>query len=965
MGKTPHAVRRAKTLLAVDPTDAPSHMASTAAEIRQLTRETLRVVGWEFELDHRSVAWHAPLGSILAIPPRDVVSVAPSTGTEPTAADIAEWLVAPIVTTLRAGTPRRDYELQQTLEGTSGEQQHFLVRARQVREGGRIVGCAGLVVDISDRHRVESSLRELIDRYRQLVDLSPDGIVVHQAGTIVYANRAGIELVGARVVGEVVGRSIIDFVHADSIGPTLERIAQLSEDAPVSEPAEATLMRLDGSPWTVESVSVLTRWEGADAFQVILRDLTDYKRAEAALRYQASLVEHVSDAIIGVDSSGRVESWNRAAELIYGVSSDVAVGSALHDLVRLPAGFGETPLRDIESVHRRRDYSLVIVRASVTHIFDDGGNQTGFVIVCADTTERRRAEDERRAVEQLHSTVIEAVDEGIIVADASGIIVAANPAARRILPLDAEIGARLIDCIAGPDGTVGSDRRPLTPADHPVAHALARNEAMHDVLIGLVTNDEERWLSLSCRSLPASSGTAAGTVCSFADVTKVIHAQQELSYRATHDDLTGLCNRVVFVDDLQRALARGRRLQTNTAVLFIDIDRFKIVNDTLGHASGDDVLTEVGKRLQRATRAMDRVGRIAGDEFIVMCSDVTGIEPVAQRAAELERVIAEPFHLSNGRAPALHASIGIAFAACGDGDAEELLRDAHVAMRRAKELGGTHIEIFDDDLRVQAERRRVLELGLRAALENHEIAVHYQPIVSVASPRVLGVEALARFTHPELGPIPPDEFIHVAEETDLILSLGIEVLATACAQAALWRASDPAAHDLYVSVNLSARQLYDPELVHQVATVLRSTGLDPDALWLEITESVLMDDAPTAARIFAALRHLGVHLVVDDFGTGYSSLAYLQAFPVEMLKIDRSFVNGLDEDDGSEAIVRAIISLAGSLKLRVVAEGVERTAQLARLDELGCDAFQGWLCCAAQPAADLDFAVVTLEEVTA
>ncbi|MDQ1447838.1 MAG: hypothetical protein QOC79_809, partial [Actinomycetota bacterium] len=671
MGKTPHAVRRAKMLRAVDPTDATSHMASIAAEIRQLTRETSSIVGWEFDLDHRTVAWNAPLGSILAIPPRDVVSVAPSKGTELTAADIAESLVAPIVTSLRSDTPWREYELQQTLEGTSGEQQHFLIRARQVRESGRVVGCAGVVVDISDRHRVEASLRELIDRYRQLVDLSPDGIVVHQAGTIVYANRAGIELVGAHAVGEVVGRSIIDFVHPDSIGPTLERIAQLSDDSPVSEPAEATLMRLDGSPWTVESVSVLTRWEGADAFQVILRDVTDRKRAEAALRYQASLVEHVSDAIIGVDSSGRVESWNRAAELIYGVSSDVAVGSALHDLVRLPAGFGETPIRDIESVHRRRDYSLVIVRASVTHIFDDGGNRTGFVIVCADTTERRRAEDERRAVEQLHSTVIEAVDEGIVVADASGIIVAANPAARRILPLDAEIGARLIDCIAGPDGTVGSDRRLLTPADHPVAHALARNEAMHDVLIGLLTNDEELWLSLSCRSLPATSGT----VCSFADVTKVIRAQQELSYRATHDDLTGLCNRVVFVDDLQRALARGRRLQTNTAVMFIDIDRFKIVNDTLGHASGDEVLTEVGKRLQGATRAMDRVGRIGGDEFIVMCSDVTGIEPVAQRAAELERVIAEPFHLSNGRAPALHASIGIAFAACGDGDAEELLRD--------------------------------------------------------------------------------------------------------------------------------------------------------------------------------------------------------------------------------------------------------------------------------------------------
>ena len=937
-------------------------MASTAGEISQLTRETLRVVGWEFELSSRALAWHAPIGSILAIAPRDAVAVTPSDGWEPTSADIADWLVAPIVTTLQAGAPGATTSSSRRLESATGEVQHFLVRARQVRQDGQIVGCAGVVVDISDRHLVEANLRELIDRYRRLVDLSPDGIVVHQGGRIVYVNRSGLECVGAQSVDQVLGRSIIDFVHADSLGPTLERIAQLSDDVPFSEPAEATLIRLDGSPWVVESVSVLTRWEGEDAFQVILRDLTDRKRAEAALRYQANLVAHVSDAIIGVDTSGRVESWNRAAEIIYGVASADAVGGALHDLVGLPAGFGEQPMRDVEAVHRRHDGNLVNVRASVTHIYDDKGVQTGSVVVCADTTERRRAEDERRAVEQLHSTVIEAVDEGIVVADAGGFVVAANPAARRILPLPVDIGTRLLDCIAGPDGVVGADRRSFAAGAHPVARALARNEAMHDVLIGLVTDDTERWLSLSCRPLPATSGAAAGTVCSFADVTKVIRAQQELSYRATHDELTGLCNRTVFVDSLQNALARSRRMQTNTAVLFIDLDRFKLVNDTLGHASGDEVLTEVAHRLQAATRSMDRVGRIAGDEFIVMCNDVSGIEPVAQRAAELERVICQPIRLSNGRQPALHASIGIAFATGGDGNAEELLRDAHVAMRRAKELGGTKIEIFDDDLRVQAERRRQLELGLRAAIDNDQIDVHYQPIVSVDAPRILGVEALARYCDPELGPIPPDEFIRVAEETDLILSLGIAVLGKACAQAAKWRAKDPAAADLYVSVNLSARQLYDPSIVDQVETVLRTTGLEPDALWLEITESVLMDDAPTAARVFERLRALGVHLVVDDFGTGYSSLAYLQAFPVEMLKIDRSFVNGLDEDDGSEAIVRAIISLATSLKLRVVAEGVERSSQLARLHQLGCDSFQGWLCSPARPPAELDFSVVTFEE---
>jgi EAL domain-containing protein (putative c-di-GMP-specific phosphodiesterase class I) len=256
---------------------------------------------------------------------------------------------------------------------------------------------------------------------------------------------------------------------------------------------------------------------------------------------------------------------------------------------------------------------------------------------------------------------------------------------------------------------------------------------------------------------------------------------------------------------------------------------------------------------------------------------------------------------------------------------------------------------------VQAERRRQLELALRAAIEADQIDVHYQPIVSVNEGRVLGAEALARFTHPVLGPIPPTDFIRVAEESDLILSLGMAVLAKACSQTAHWRATDPHAGDFYVSVNLSARQLYEPEFVAHVAEVLAASGLDPDALWLEITESVLMDEGPTAVRILEELRSLGVHLVIDDFGTGYSSLAYLQAFPVEMLKIDRSFVHGLDEEESSDAIVRAVIGLAGSLKLRVVAEGVERAAQLERLAQLGCHAFQGFLYSPARPPELLSF----------
>ena len=463
MGSTPHAVRRGTALRVVDETDAalahgvdrerdpPAHPGDAAR--RRLGIRARRPV--------------ARLARADRLDSRHPAARRRSRSRRATAANRPRP-TSPTGSSRRSSRPCRPAHPGATTSSSRrsrarpARSQHFLVRARQVREDGQIVGCAGLVVDISDRHLVEANLRELIDRYRRLVDLSPDGIVVHQGGGRLREPRRTRLRRRPTTVDEVLGRSIIDFVHPDSLGPTLERIAQLSDDVPVSEPAEATLMRLDGAPWLVESVSVLTRWEGEDAYQVILRDLTDRKRAEAALRYQANLVEHVSDAIIGVDTDGRVESWNHAAELIYGVTSDDAVGSALHDLVGLPAGFGETPMRDVESVHRRHDGKLVIVRASVTDIFDEGGNQTGFgrrVRRHHRTPARRGRTPRGRAVAQHghrsgrrgHRRRRRGRDRRRRQPRR-----APHPPARR-----SRSASRLIDCITGPDGVVGADRRPV------------------------------------------------------------------------------------------------------------------------------------------------------------------------------------------------------------------------------------------------------------------------------------------------------------------------------------------------------------------------------------------------------------------------------------------------------------------------------------------------------------------------
>lgn len=415
-------------------------------------------------------------------------------------------------------------------------------------------------------------------------------------------------------------------------------------------------------------------------------------------------------------------------------------------------------------------------------------------------------------------------------------------------------------------------------------------------------------------------------------------AFQQAVHQATHDPLTGLPNRTLVLDRLEQALARLGRSGAPVSVLFVDLDRFKVVNDSLGHIAGDEALVHLAERLRAAVRQPDTVGRLAGDEFVVVCEDTDAREALAV-ADRVARARAEPLPLEAGET-VVTASIGIAHGEPGTG-AEEMLRDSDVAMYRAKERGRSRIEIFDAAMRHRMLDRLEMERALRAAMHNGELCLHYQPIVCLDDGRVVAAEALLRWYHPARGMVGPAEFIPVAEESGLILPLGRWVLGQACTQLAVWRAAGRPG--LRVTVNLSARQFGDPDLVGVVAGALRASGLPGEALWLEITESVLMEEAEATAETLRALKALGVHLSVDDFGTGYSSLSYLKRFPVDALKIDRSFVDGLASDPEDEAIVTAVISLAQALNLEVVAEGVEEPAQLRKLHRLGCDAVQGYL----------------------
>jgi diguanylate cyclase (GGDEF)-like protein len=375
-------------------------------------------------------------------------------------------------------------------------------------------------------------------------------------------------------------------------------------------------------------------------------------------------------------------------------------------------------------------------------------------------------------------------------------------------------------------------------------------------------------------------------------------------------------------------------------VLFVDLDRFKVVNDTLGHSIGDEVLIRVGERLRAAMRPEDTVGRLSGDEFVVVCDemDAIGLLQVAERVAAAIEV---PLPLY-GRETVITASIGIASVADG-GRAEDVLRDADVAMYRAKERGRARIEVFDEAVRARILERLETEHLLRRALDRNELCLHYQPIVRVNSGALTSFEALVRWNHPERGQVPPDEFIPLAEDSGLIIPIGRWVLREACAQLSAWRAASPTMSAVQVSVNLSAKQFNSPDIVATVAEALALASLPAAALILEITESVLMEEAESTAQTLRALKELGVGLSIDDFGTGYSSLSYLKRFPVDVLKIDRSFVAGLGTDADDDVIVSAVVSLAHALGLSVVAEGVETRCQLHELRRLGCDSAQGYL----------------------
>jgi diguanylate cyclase (GGDEF)-like protein/PAS domain S-box-containing protein len=543
-----------------------------------------------------------------------------------------------------------------------------------------------------------------------------------------------------------------------------------------------------------------------------------------------------------------------------------------------------------------------------------------------------RAGNELRETNRFAAEIVQNAGEGIIVYDREFRFIVWNRFMEAMTGLKAEdvVGKRAFDLFP---------HMREQGVDEMLERALkGETVASPDVHYYVPGGDRQGWVSSVYRPHMDDRGNIVGIIGLIRDITSRKEAEQQIEYQAYHDALTGLANRRLFQEHLTLALALAQRRQRLVAVLYLDLDHFKIVNDSLGHTTGDGLLKQVAARLRSAVRDGDTVARVGGDEFTIILQELSRREDAAIVAQKVLRTIAAPFDVTNHRLY-VTTSIGITIFPDDGEDAESLLKSADNAMYRAKSEGRNTYQMSTQELNRSTQERMNVESGLHQAMEREEFELFYQPIVDVESLKIVGMEALLRWNHPERGILTPGSFIGVAEERGFIVVIGDWVLRTACRQAKMFR--DRFHPDLRVSVNISARQFREQSLVSTIEDALKTSGLEPSALELEITESIAMENVDLTIAVLARLRHIGITIAIDDFGTGHSSLSYLKRFPIDALKIDRSFVEDLPGRTEDVAIVDAIIQLARGMNLRVVAEGVERRSQLEFLKAHRCREVQG------------------------
>jgi diguanylate cyclase (GGDEF)-like protein/PAS domain S-box-containing protein len=666
----------------------------------------------------------------------------------------------------------------------------------------------------------------------------------------------------------------------------------------------------------------------------------------------AAVLETAAALVIVLDPEGRIVRFNRACERLTGWAFEEVHGRVYWEMlidpielegVRSTIGTlqaGQFP-NAYENHWLTRAGDRRLIAWSNTCLLDASGTVEFVIGTGLDVTEQRQTEVRLIESEARNREVIAALEEGVVLQSPDGRVLSANESAHRLLGITAD---RVLD----PGGldprwrVLQADGSLLPQEARPATLALRSGQPQSNVILGVQRpGGEVRWLSTNVRPLLRDSeSTPYAVVTSFFDVSERKLVEERLAYQAHHDALTGLPNRVLFAAQLDRAVELAERGGEPFAVVFIDLDRFKSVNDTLGHGTGDALLRAVAERLQACVRQNDTVARISGDEFTMLLTNLRSHEAASKVARKVRSALERPV-LIDGHRVHVSCSLGLAIYPQAGTTAEELLSNADAAMYQAKEAGRNNYQLYSPPFSQRAKERYSLETDLRQALERGEFSLRYQTQFEITSRRAVGLEALLRWTRPNEGMITPDRFIPVLEDSGLIVPVGTWVLRSACFDAV--RLQNAGAGPLRIAVNVSARQFASSEFTHRVAEALESSGLDPHLLELELTESAVVKDIDTAISRMKKLRELGVRLAMDDFGTGYSSLSHLRRLPIDVLKIDRAFVEHLGINAADTALVGTIVRLGLDLGMSVIAEGVETQAQLELLEGLGCAVAQGFL----------------------
>jgi diguanylate cyclase (GGDEF)-like protein/PAS domain S-box-containing protein len=826
-------------------------------------------------------------------------------------------------------------------------------------------------------HLLTGLNRELV-RQRQVSELvmstmSHGVVVTDDHGRIEFVNSAYLKMIG-RQADTLIGQTGFGVIHPDDRETLIA--ARNTRLEGLTRSYEVRLAHNDGH--YVSSLATvsprLEDGERAGAVAVFV-DLTQYQGVERALgkerNFVTAVLETAAALVIVLDLEGRIVRFNRACEDLTGWSLQEVHGRHYWEMLIAPdelEAVRET-ISSLQSGHYPNEFEnhwltrtgeRRLIAWKNTCLLDESGAVEFVIGTGIDVTEQRLAETHLRQSESQNREVIAALEEGVVLQSSTGRVLSANASAQRMLGIKAD---RMLDPggldprwrILQPDGS------PMPPEARPATVALRTGKPQTNVILGIQRPGAAvRWVSVNARPLLPDSARQTkraterrpyAVVTSFFDVSERKLIEERLAHQAHHDALTGLPNRVLFGTQLDLAVTQAQSNGQPFAVIFLDLDRFKTINDTHGHGMGDTLLRQVAERLQACVRQNDTVARISGDEFTILLPNLRSVEAASRLTCKIRETLEHPF-LIDGEQLYISCSLGLAMYPDDGRNAEELLSNADSAMYQAKESGRNNVQFFNPQINDQAKERYGLEADLRQALERNEFSLRYQTQFGIASGLPVGLEALLRWTRPNQAVISPDRFIPLLEDLGLIVQVGSWVLRTACFDAV--GQQQAGAGPLRIAVNVSAKQFASSEFTSSVAEALESSGLDPHLLELELTESAVVRDLDLAISRMTKLRELGVRLAMDDFGTGYSSLSHLRRLPVNVLKIDKAFVQHLGVNAADTALVRTIIALGHDLGMEVIAEGVETQSQLEVLGELHCGVAQGFLL--ARP--------VLLEEAT-